>query len=160
MSRTRPLLAPLLLRPFREDRGRFVLTVAGIAVGVATMAAILLANASVLSSFTATVDVVAGKAGLTVLADGPGIPEETLERLAWLRMKGVAIVPAVSVTVALAGGEGDVLELLGIDPVTDPAVRDYRFVAETADETSLERLFGIFRAGAVLPPAPLAERLG
>jgi putative ABC transport system permease protein len=163
VSRTRPLLAPLLLRPFREDRGRFVLTVAGIAVGVATMAAILLANASVLSSFTATVDVVAGKAGLTVLADGPGIPEETLERLAWLRTKGIAIVPAVSATIALgggAGGDGEVLELLGIDPVTDPSVRDYRFVAETADETSLKRLFGIFRAGAVLLPAPLAKRLG
>lgn len=166
MSRTRPLLAPLLLRPIREDRGRFALTVAGIAVGVATMAAILLANASVLSSFTATVDVVAGKAGRTVLADGPGIPEETLERLAWLRTKGVAIVPAVSATVALGvrdgggAGGGEVLELLGIDPVTDPAVREYRFVARTADETSLESLFGIFQADAVLVPAPLAERLG
>lgn len=166
MSRTRPLLAPLLLRPIREDRGRFALTVAGIAVGVATMAAILLANASVLSSFTATVDVVAGKAGLTVLADGPGIPEETLERLAWLRTKGVAIVPAVSATVALGvrdgggAGGGEVLELLGIDPVTDPPVREYRFVARTADETSLESLFGIFQSDAVLVPAPLAERLG
>lgn len=166
MSRTRPLLGPLLLRPFREDRGRFALTVAGIAVGVATMAAILLANASVLSSFTATVDVVAGKAGLTVLADGPGIPEETLERLAWLRTKGVAIVPAVSATIALGDrdgggiGGGEVLELLGIDPVTDPAVREYRFVARTTNETSLESLFGIFQADAVLVPAPLAERLG
>ena len=48
---------------------------------VATMAAILLANASVLASFSATVDVVAGKAALTVLADGPGIPEDIADRL-------------------------------------------------------------------------------
>ena len=155
-----PLLAPLLLRPLRQDRGRFVLTVAGIAVGVATMAAILLANASVLSSFTATVDVVAGRAGLTLLADGPGIPEATLDRLAWLRAKGVTIVPAVSATVALGGGGGDVVELLGIDPVTDPAVRDYRFASGTAGAPSLESLFGVFRRDAVLVPSPLASRLG
>ncbi len=160
MKGVRPLLAPLLFRPLRRDRARFALTVAGIAVGVATMAAILLANASVLASFTATVDVVAGKAGLTVLADGPGIPERTLERLAWLRGRGVTIVPAVSATVALDGNRGEVVELLGIDPVTDPAVRDYRFAAETVDETSFERLFGVFRKDAVLVPAPLALRLG
>ena len=45
----RRLLAPLVLRPLRRDRLRFALTVSGIAVGVATMAAIRLANASVLS---------------------------------------------------------------------------------------------------------------
>ncbi len=155
MSRVAPLLGPLLLRPLRRDRLRFALTVAGIAVGVATMAAILLANASVLASFSATVDVVAGKAGLTVLADGPGIPEETLARLAWLRPRGVALVPAVFATAALEGG--DVVELLGIDPVTDPAVRDYRFAA---DESTLGRLFAIFDRNSVLVPAPLAERLG
>lgn len=160
MSRVGPLFAPLFLRPLRQDRGRFALTVAGVAVGVATTAAILLANASVLSSFTATVDVVAGTAGLTVLADGPGIPEETLDRLAWLRAKGVTIVPAVSATVALDGGGGDVVELLGIDPVTDPAVRAYRFVPGSAGATSLEGLFGIFRKDAVLVPSPLAARLG
>jgi len=157
VSRVAPLFGPLLFRPLRRDRLRFALTVAGIAVGVATMAAILLANASVLASFSATVDVVAGKAGLTVLADGPGIPEETLARLAWLRARGVAIVPAVTATVVPEGNGGDVVELLGIDPVTDPAVRDYRFVAE---ETSLSRLFDVFRKDSVLLPSPLAARLG
>ena len=146
MSRTGPLLAPLLLRPLRRDRARFALTVAGIAVGVATMASILLANASVLASFAATVDLVAGKASLTVLADGPGIPEETLERLAWLRPLGVAVVPAVSQTAALAGGGGDVVEVLGIDPVTDPSVRGESLVVEGA---TLDRLLGIFRKDAV-----------
>ena len=157
MSRTGPLLAPLLLRPLRRDRARFALTVAGIAVGVATMASILLANASVLASFAATVDLVAGKASLTVLAEGPGIPEETLERLAWLRPLGVAVVPAVSQTAALAGGGGDVVEVLGIDPVTDPSVRGESLVVEGA---TLDRLLGIFRKDSVLVPAALAARLG
>jgi len=161
VSRVAPLFGPLLFRPLRRDRLRFVLTIAGIAVGVATMAAILLANASVLASFSATVDVVAGRAALTILADGPGIPEETLERLAWLRPRGVAVVPAVSATAALQGENGDVVEVLGIDPVTDPAVRDYRFATHgESGETTLGQLFAVFRRNAVLVPAPLAERLG
>lgn len=154
MSRIAPLFGPLLLRPLRRDRLRFSLTVAGIAVGVATMAAILLANASVLASFSATVDVVAGKAGLTVLADGPGIPEETLVRLGWLRPRGVAVVPGVFATAALEGG--DVVEVLGIDPV-DASVRDDRFDAE---EPTVGRLFAIFEPDSVFVPSPLAERLG
>ena len=56
----RGLVGPLVLRPAARDRLRFFLTVSGIAVGVATIAAIRLANASVLSSFSSTVDFVAG----------------------------------------------------------------------------------------------------
>ncbi|HEX2757656.1 MAG TPA: hypothetical protein VHP60_04065, partial [Thermoanaerobaculia bacterium] len=52
----RSLIGPLVLRPAAQDRLRFLLTVSGIAVGVATIAAIRLANASVLSSFSDTVD--------------------------------------------------------------------------------------------------------
>jgi len=123
-----PILAPLVLRPARRDLLRFALTVSGIAVGVATMCAIRLANASVLSSFARTVDFVAGKAGLTVLHDGPGIPEEVLERLAWLRAEGVTLAPAVTETAATGAYSGDVVEVLGIDPLGDGAVREYRDV--------------------------------
>ena len=98
----RSLLGPLVLRPAAKDRLRFLLTISGIAVGVATMAAIRLANASVLSSFSDTVDFVAGKASITILADGPGIPEGTLERLAWLRGIGATLAPAITETAATA----------------------------------------------------------
>ncbi|MGA7990689.1 MAG: hypothetical protein WCC53_04590, partial [Thermoanaerobaculia bacterium] len=94
----RHLLPPLVLRPAAKDRLRFALTISGIAVGVATMAAIRLANASVLASFSDTVDFVAGKASITILPDGPGIPEETLARLAWLRGLGATLAPAITQT--------------------------------------------------------------
>ncbi len=123
----RHLLAPLILRPLGKDRLRFALTVSGIAVGVATMAAIRLANASVLSSFSDTVDFVAGKASITILADGPGIPEETLERLAWLRGLGATLAPAISETAAAGAKDGEVVEVLGIDPLADAGTREYSF---------------------------------
>ena len=134
----RHLLAPLVLRPLGKDRLRFALTVSGIAVGVATMAAIRLANASVLSSFSDTVDFVAGKASITILADGPGIPEETLERLAWLRGIGATLAPAISETAAAGAKDGEVVEVLGIDPLSDPSAREYSFAEEGEKKNFLE----------------------
>ena len=94
------------------------------------MAAIRLANASVLASFSDTVDFVAGKASLTILADGPGIPEETLERLAWLRGIGATLAPAITETAATGAKDGEVVEVLGIDPLADAATREYPFAEE------------------------------
>ncbi|HEY3351109.1 MAG TPA: ABC transporter permease [Thermoanaerobaculia bacterium] len=126
----RHLLPPLVLRPLAKDRLRFALTISGIAVGVATMAAIRLANASVLSSFSDTVDFVAGKASITILADGPGVPEETLERLAWLRGLGATLAPAITETAATGASEGEIVEVLGIDPLADASAREYSFAEE------------------------------
>lgn len=151
---TRHLLPPLVLRPLAKDRLRFALTVSGIAVGVATMAAIRLANASVLSSFSETVDFVAGKASITILADGPGIPEETLERLAWLRGIGATLAPAITETAAAGAKDGEVVEVLGIDPLADANAREYRF----ADEGKREEIFSIFEEESLLITSAFAER--
>ena len=139
MTGFRHLLGPLVLRPAAKDRLRFFLTVSGIAVGVATIAAIRLANASVLSSFSDTVDFVAGKASITVLADGPGIPEAALERLAWLRRAGATLAPAITETAAAGAADGEVVDVLGIDPLADAAAREYSFAEErTGKKDSLE----------------------
>ena len=129
----RSLIGPLVLRPAAADRLRFLLTVTGIAVGVATVAAIRLANASVLSSFSDTVDFVAGKSSITVLADGPGIPEGALSRLAWLRRAGATLAPAIAETAAAGAADGEVVEVLGIDPLADGAARQYSFAPSQDD---------------------------
>lgn len=160
------LFSGLVIRPARRDRLRFLLTIAGIAIGVATVAAIRLANASVLSSFSSTVDLVAGRATLTILADGPGIPEDVLGRIAWLERIGAATAPAVSEMAAVAGPAGEVVEVLGIDPMSDAAVRPY--VLERVEEghgpgvsgeETLATLFSLFQKDTLLLPAPLSARL-
>ncbi len=168
---TRHLLAPLVLRPAAKDRLRFALTVSGIAVGVATMAAIRLANASVLSSFSDTVDVVAGRASITILADGPGIPEETLARLAWLRALGATLAPAITETAATGAKDGEVVEVLGIDPLADANAREYSFAEEGRREEKKKiflegeegggaagSLFSIFEEKSLLVTEAFASR--
>jgi hypothetical protein len=142
MTAFRHLVGPLVLRPAARDRLRFALTISGIAVGVATMAAIRLANASVLSSFSDTVDLVAGKASITILADGPGIPEETLERLAWLRRAGATLAPAITETAATGAKDGEVVEVLGIDPVAEASAREYSFAPSQDDSVERARFSG------------------
>jgi len=145
----RPLIGPLVLRPAAKDRLRFLLTISGIAVGVATIAAIRLANASVLSSFSDTVDFVAGKAGVTILADGPGIPEATLAQLAWVRRAGATLAPAITETSAAGAVDGEVVDVLGIDPLADAAAREYSFAEEkTGKRDFLERKEGWEGGGA------------
>jgi putative ABC transport system permease protein len=165
----RSLIGPLVLRPATKDRLRFLLTVSGIAVGVATIAAIRLANTSVLSSFSDTVDFVAGKASITVLADGPGIPEATLERLAWLRSAGATLAPAITETAAAGAVDGEVVEVLGIDPLADGTAREYSFAEErTGKKNFLEGkertermrsdLLSLFEANSILITSSFADR--
>ena len=71
-----------------------------------------------------------GKASITILADGPGIPEETLERLAWLRGIGATLAPAITETAATGAKDGEVVEVLGIDPLADVNAREYSFAEE------------------------------
>ncbi len=150
----RSLIGPLVLRPAAKDRLRFLLTISGIAVGVATIAAIRLANASVLSSFSDTVDFVAGRAGITILADGPGIPEAALARLAWVRRAGAMLAPAVTETAAAGAADGVVVEVLGNDPHADAAAREYSFAEEKKEEKKdfLEREEGKEGGGAAPEP--------
>jgi putative ABC transport system permease protein len=150
----RHLLSPLVLRPAAKDRLRFALTVSGIAVGVATMTAIRLANASVLASFSETVDFVAGKASITILADGPGIPEETLARLAWLRGIGATLAPAITETAAAGARDGEVVEVLGIDPLAEAGAREYSFAASGSEAN----LFSVFSPNSILVTEAFAAR--
>ncbi|HEX5856146.1 MAG TPA: ABC transporter permease, partial [Thermoanaerobaculia bacterium] len=156
----RSLIGPLVLRPAARDRLRFFLTVSGIAVGVATIAAIRLANASVLASFSSTIDFVAGKASITVLADGPGIPEAALSRLAWLRRAGATLAPAITETAAAGAADGEVVEVLGIDPLADGAAREYsreeNHPSKHASEAS--DILSIFEKDSVLVTSVFAER--
>jgi putative ABC transport system permease protein len=113
------------------------------------------------------VDIIAGRSTLTILSDGAGIPEETLQRISWLRRTGVAIAPAVSDMAAFAGPDGEVVEVFGIDAMADGSVRDYALEASGGRTPSgrgaaegLSTLFAIFEKDSLLLTSVLAARLG
>ncbi len=68
-------------RHLLHEGGRTLLTIMGVALGVAVFIAIRLANHSALAAFAATVDSVSGRANLQVVGSGTGFPEGTYDNV-------------------------------------------------------------------------------
>ncbi len=112
-------------RAISRDRLRSLITVLGVALGVAVVLAIRLANDGVLQSFRTSLDHVAGKSPLQVSAGEVGFDETLLPVIAGT--PGVAhAVPVVEAVTPVAGLPGQVLLVLGVDVLADVGVRDYR----------------------------------
>jgi putative ABC transport system permease protein len=130
------LLRWLLLRRWRRERARVLLTVLGVALGVSVFVAVRLASRSAMASFADTVDAVTGRASLQVSAVADGFDERLYSRIR--REPGVrAAAPVVEVnTLARAGapptatrgeavemgeraGYDETLIVLGLDPFVE-----------------------------------------
>lgn len=70
-----PLFRWITLRHLFNERGRTLLTLLGVTLGVAVFVSIRLANHSALASFSDTVDAIAGKANLQITSDSEGFDE-------------------------------------------------------------------------------------
>jgi putative ABC transport system permease protein len=126
------LFRSFILRRFRQERLRSLLTVAGIALGVAVVVAVRLANASSVGGFAAALDVMSGAASLEIVAPATGVDEARLPALGWLRDFG-DVSPVIEADV-LAGpaGRAEPMRVLGVDILRDRAFREYRLI-EFAD---------------------------
>src|SRR5258708_5240736 len=102
------------LRHLREEPGRTLLTLFGVALGVAVFLAIRLANSSALASFSATVDAVAGRANLQVAGGSGGFDERLFLRVR--RVLGIqAAAPVIQIAAPAPGLAGETLLVLGLD---------------------------------------------
>jgi len=70
------LLTNITLRHLRYHKGRTLLSMVGIALGVAVFISVQTAIHTAIESFNASVDQVSGKADLQVTSFGRGFPEE------------------------------------------------------------------------------------
>jgi len=102
------------------------LTAAGVALGVGVYVAIQLSATSLKVSMRQTVDRIAGKTQLEVMAGEAGLPEETLEIVR--AQPGVAAAQPVVEAVVKPEGLGESsLMVLGIDFLGDRSLRDWDF---------------------------------
>ena len=110
----------LFLRPLVRRPWRFLVTVIGVAVGVAAVVSTVAASRAAIASFAEGVEEVAGAARLEVTRPG-GLPEELLDALRPLAGDAL-IVPVVEENVLLLELE-DGVRLLGVDLLLDAQVR-------------------------------------
>jgi putative ABC transport system permease protein len=108
------LLGKSLRRNLQESRTLFLLTVVGVALGVASVVAIQTLNRGAMQAFDGSVRAISGQAELSVMALVPAFDETTLVKVladpavesAW---------PLCRVDVAVQGKPGLLLEVAGVD---------------------------------------------
>jgi putative ABC transport system permease protein len=111
------MLRLLRLLSTRRPRGRAVLAVAGIALGVALAYGVHLVNGAAIADLAASVRELSGEADIEVRAAGGGFPESLYPAIA--RLPGVAWArPGLELDAALADGKG-AIRVAGIDAVRE-----------------------------------------
>jgi putative ABC transport system permease protein len=135
------LFRTFILRPLLQQRVRTATTVAGVALGIAVVIAIRLANAASVRGFETALETVAGKTSLEIVGAGAGIDETWLPSLGWLGEYG-QVSPVIEGTAALvrAGGTAgagetarrrpptEAVRILGVDMLRDLPFREYRLL--------------------------------
>src|SRR5437867_2529356 len=130
------MLFRLLSWPYlRRHLLRWILTLAGIVLGVAVFVAMHTANRSIFASFDKTIDQIAGATQLQVSAGEFGFDESVLERVQAVPEVGVAVPVIEAIVETGSPGQGSIL-LLGVDLTGDRSLRDYEL--QDADEAIID----------------------
>jgi len=130
------ILLRLLSWPYlRKHVLRWMLTLAGIALGASMFVAMHAASQSVRLAFERTVEDIAGATQLQVRAGDFGFPEEVLERVQSLREVRAAVPVIEAVIDTGLQGQGN-LYVLGVDLTGDRGLR--RYDLEGGDEAVID----------------------
>jgi putative ABC transport system permease protein len=149
------ILLRLISWPYaRKHLLRWLLTLAGIVLGVGVFVGMHTANQSVLSAFHETIDRIAGSTQLQVTAGEPGFDEDVLERVQALPEVRAAS-PVIEATVGT--DQGNVL-ILGVDMLGDRSLRTYDF--EGTDEAIDDPLVFLAQPDSLIVTRTFAEKNG
>ncbi len=153
------ILLRLISWPYlRKHVLRWLLTIAGIVLGVAVFVGMHTANQSVLAAFHSTVDQIAGATQLQVTAGETGFDEEVLERVQAVREVRVAVPIIEAVVDTGLQGQGDLL-VLAVDMTGDRSLRDYTF--DAADEDVIDDpLVFLAQPDSIIVTREFADRNG
>ncbi|GAC1433167.1 MAG: hypothetical protein NVSMB68_05620 [Thermoanaerobaculia bacterium] len=153
----------LVIRPLIHEKLRTALTVLGIAVGVAVIVAIQLANQSALRAFRESVDAVAGRANYQIVGESGQLDENLLLRLRWLWEHDGRFAPVIDMEGMVQPAQVPI-RLLAVDLLSDLHFRDYRYArvltSDSADGASPLTYLSLFRADSVILPAAFAREHG
>ncbi len=120
------LLKNITLRHLRYHKGRTLLSMVGIALGVGVFVSVQTAIHTAIESFNASVDHVSGKTNLQVTSFGRGFSEEVYLKVK--RAPGIkAATPVIQYVSKIDEPIGEPLYLLGIDVFSDRPFREYQF---------------------------------
>ena len=120
------LLRNITFRHLYHHKGRTLLSIIGIALGVGVFVSVQTAIHTAIESFNASVDHVSGKTNLQVTSFGRGFSEEVYLKVK--RVPGIkAATPVIQYVSKIDEPIGEPLYLLGIDVFSDRPFREFQF---------------------------------
>ncbi|MBW1818824.1 MAG: ABC transporter permease, partial [Deltaproteobacteria bacterium] len=141
-------------RQLRMQPWRVAAVLLGIGLGAAVFTSVRLAVDASLTAFTRSMDLISGRADVSVISRGGRVPEELAGRL--LAHPDIeAVSPVISRYVKVPGEDNDPFLLMGLDPILDRKMRAW----ESAEGGLPERawLDLIRRPGTLFVSRGLAE---
>ena len=140
-------------------RWQSLMMIVGIALGVAVVVSIDLANASAGRAFELSTETITGKATHQIHGGLQGVPESLYTRL---RVEGQVEIaaPVINEYVTSPRLGNRPLQLLGIDPFSDGPFRSFLGPGQDEDLDLQALAAFLTRPGAVLLSLPAAERYG
>jgi len=154
-------LSPLLRVARGHSRRRplqSALLIIGVALGVAVVVSIDLANRSALTAFEISIEAITGRATHQVVGGAEGLDAETYRRLR-IEAGQRASAPVVEGLIRLPALDGASFTLMGVDPFAEPPFRDFLGAADSGlPESVLADL--LVRPGAVVLGADVAAEAG
>ncbi|MEZ4646019.1 MAG: FtsX-like permease family protein [Chloroflexota bacterium] len=158
----------LAWRRLRRRPFQYILLVIGVAIGVAMMVSIDLANGSAQRAFQLSTDAIAGRTTHRIAGSPTGFDEEIYQRLvtgAWRLANAAAAnsqatiaAPIVEDYLTVTELNDQVMRLVGVDPFAEPPFRTY-FQAD--DGSSLAGLVAFLtQPNAVILSQELADEFG
>ncbi len=151
------LLRRISFKHIRHQKARMIMAMLGIALGVATMVAIDIVNASVLRSFEESINHVTGRAVLQVTDAESGFPESMLERVQ--KIPGVEFaLPVIQTNAMFSEGSRQSFMILGVDALQDHQIRSYKLSDEGADIP--DPLLFLAKSDSLLLTKKMARREG
>lgn len=149
------ILRSLWLRPTLAQPIRALVTVLGVAIGVASVVSTLLASRAAIASMSADVQSVAGESRLEISRPG-GFETSDLEALRPICTEAL-LAPVIERT-ALSPDLGDLVRVLGVDLLIDQELRSIRLDA-TGEELEAAR-DSMLHASGVAVSESLSKDLG
>ncbi|MBS1260952.1 MAG: ABC transporter permease YtrF [Calditrichaeota bacterium] len=150
------LLLRIVFRGWSNRPGRTLLALGGIAVGVAVLIAVRLANHSAVEAFARTLEMVSGRADAQIFAAGEGWMDASIYA-PLSRMDAIRTAAPVFIVDGREARSERRVRLLGVDLARDATMRPW-YRAELGGETDPVALFSHPR-GMLVTPA-LARELG
>jgi putative ABC transport system permease protein len=144
-------------RRMRRRPLQYVLFVLGVALGVAMMVSIDLANGSARRAFQLSTDAIAGKTTHRIFAGPTGVPDSLYVSLRRDLGQGLAAPVVEGYVMAPVLGDAPV-RLIGVDPFAEPPFRTYLVGASPGEAEDLALTAFLTQPNTVLISSALAAR--